>query len=261
MPRPIRRLRIDLTAFFAVDARHEAMVTIHPPGEQVDPHVIRAGAPVAELHAGQAPSLASWIAYGMHHIFGGPDHVGFVLALLLVVVIARSAAGWQVRRPAAALRTTARIVTAFTIAHSLSLIAASLGWIRLPGRLVESLIAASILYTALENVARPDVRYRFALTFGFGLVHGLGFASVLEELLPERHVIAPLLGFNLGVELGQLAIVAVALPVCFGLARLLGADRYRRLVLPAAAVPLVLVATKWLIERAFAVDTFVFLGM
>ncbi|HWU90048.1 MAG TPA: HupE/UreJ family protein, partial [Kofleriaceae bacterium] len=259
---PIRRLRIDLTAFFAVDARHEALVSIHPPGEHADPHVVRAGAPVALLHAGQSPPLASWIGYGMHHIFGGSDHVSFVLALLLVVVIARGAGpAWQIRRPADALRTTAGIVTAFTAAHSLTLIAASLGWLRLPSRLVESLIAASILYTAIEDVARPDARHRFAMTFGFGLVHGLGFASVLEDLLPPTHVIAPLLGFNLGVELGQLAIVAVALPAFAGLARLLGADRYRRIALPAAAVPLVLIATKWLIERSFAIETFELFGM
>jgi hypothetical protein len=250
-PEPIERLRIDLAAFFAVDARHVALVTLHAPGARVDPHVVRAGEPAVELHAGQSPSLASWIAYGAHHIFAGPDHVCFVLALLLVVVIARGGAGWHARRPLDALRATAVIVTAFTVAHSLTLAAASLGWLRLPGRLVESVIAASILYTAIENVVLPGARHRFAMTFGFGLVHGLGFASVLEARLPPEHVIAPLLGFNLGVELGQLAIVAVALPVLLALARAAGPDRYRRIVLAAAAVPLCLISAKWLIERAF----------
>jgi hypothetical protein len=89
------------------------------------------------------------------------------------------------------------------------------------------------------------------MTFGFGLVHGLGFASVLEARLPPEHVVAPLLGFNLGVELGQLAIVAVALPLLAALARAAGPDRYRRIVLAAAAVPLCLISAKWLIERAF----------
>jgi hypothetical protein len=249
---PIERLRVDLSAFFAVDARHVALVTLHPPGARVDPHVVRADEPAVTLHSGHSPGLASWIAYGTHHIFGGPDHVSFVLALLLVVVIGRGpGAGWQARRPLEALRSTAAIVTAFTIAHSLTLAAASLGWIRLPGRLVESVIAASILYMAIENVVRPDARHRFAMTFGFGLVHGLGFASVLEERLPPTNVIAPLVGFNLGVELGQLAIVAIALPAFAALARALGADRYRRIALGAAAVPLGVIATKWLIERAF----------
>jgi hypothetical protein len=250
-PAPIERLRIDLAAFFAADARHVAIVTLHRPGVHVDPHVLRAGAPAIELSAGAAPSLASWIAYGAHHIFAGPDHVCFVLALLLVVVIARGAGGrWQTRPPRAALRATAAIVTAFTVAHSLTLAAAALGWLRLPGRLVESVIAASILYTAIENVVRPDARHRFAMTFGFGLVHGLGFASVLEEQLPPDHVVGPLLGFNLGVELGQLAIVAIALPLFAAGARGLGADRYRRIGLGAAAVPLSVIAMKWLVERA-----------
>jgi hypothetical protein len=251
-PETINRLRIDLAAFFAADARHIALVTLHPPGVHVDPHVVRAEQPAVELYAGQAPSLASWIGYGAHHIFGGPDHVSFVLALLLVVVIARGAApaGWRARPPLEALRATAAIVTSFTVAHSLTLAAASLGWLRLPGRLVESAIAASILYTAIENVIRPDARRRFAMTFGFGLVHGLGFASVLEDRLPPETVVGPLLGFNLGVEVGQLAIVAVALPVFAAVARALGAERYRRIFLFAAAVPLSVISLKWLLERA-----------
>lgn len=256
------RLRVDLTRFFAVDQRHEAIVTVHVPGEHGEPQIFRAGEPVGDLQLGERASLAGWIGYGMDHIYGGPDHVCFVLALLLVVVIGRrGAADWEARRPLAAVRSTAAIVTAFTVAHSLSLIAASLGYVRLPSRLVESLIAASILYTAIENVVRPDARWRFGLTFAFGLIHGLGFASMLEELLPPTHVIAPLLGFNLGVELGQLSIVAVALPVCWGLARLLGAETYRRYVLPIAGAPLVLVGIKWLVERVFDVSTFTVWGL
>src|SRR5262249_45594006 len=120
-PEPIERLRIDLAAFFAADARHVALITLHPPGAQVDPHVVRADQSAVELHSGHAPPLASWIAYGAHHIFGGPDHVSFVLALLLAVVIERRADGWHARRPLAALRSTAAIVTSFTVAHSLTL--------------------------------------------------------------------------------------------------------------------------------------------
>jgi len=261
-PETINELALDFSRFFAVDQRHEAILTVHAPGQQVDPIVVRAQAPKLVVHAGSTSSIADWIGYGMDHIYSGIDHVCFVLALLLVVVLTRGEdRTWRVRSPLAALRSTATIVTAFTVAHSLSLIAASLGWIHLPTRLVESLIAASIVYTAIENVIRPDVRWRFALTFGFGLVHGLGFASVLEELLPPSHVIVPLLSFNVGVELGQLTIVAVALPVFWVLARLIGADRYRRFVLPVAGAPLVLIATKWLIERAFDVTTFSLFGM
>lgn len=254
-PAAPHRVRVDLARFFVVDARHEAIITLRAAGDEAtrgEPQILRAGTPVATLALGQRASLAAWIADGLAHIYGGPDHIGFVLALLLVIVLVRSpdGAGWEVRRPLAALRSTAAIVTAFTVAHSLSLIAASLGYISLPSRLVESLIAASIVYTAVENVVRPDVRWRFALTFAFGLVHGLGFASMLAELLPPDHVVLPLLGFNLGVELGQLSIVAVALPLLLWVARRLGAARYRRVGLVVAGVPLAAAGLYWLVDRA-----------
>lgn len=263
----LARLALDFRAFFAVDQRHEAIVTVHEPNATGDAAVVRASAPVLRVHAGEQIGLAAWVAAGIEHIWDGRDHVCFVLALLLVVMLVRRGAGdgegdrWTTRGPLATLRHTATIITAFTVAHSLSLIAASLGWVSLPGRLVESLIAFSILYTAVENIARPDVRWRFVLTFGFGLVHGLGFASVLQVMLPPDHVIAPLLGFNLGVELGQLVIVAIALPLVWLLARELGAERYRRRVLPVLSIAIAVIATKWLIERVFAVSIVTFLGM
>jgi hypothetical protein len=259
----LARIALDFRAFFAVDTRHEAIVTVHAldaPGEAV---VVRATDPVLRVRAqgGDAIGLAGWIAAGVDHIWEGRDHVSFVLALLLVVMLGRSGTGWDTRPPVATLRRTATIITAFTVAHSLSLIAASLGWLRLPGRLVESLIAVSILYTAIENIVRPDVRWRFVLTFGFGLVHGLGFASVLAVMLPPDHVIAPLLGFNVGVELGQLVIVAIALPLAWLAARELGAERYRRGAMPVVSVALAALAVKWLIERAFAISLFRLWGM
>ena len=136
-----------------------------------------------------------------------------------------------------------------TIAHSLSLIAAALGWVHLPSRVVETLIALSIAYTAAENIVKPDVQWRFLLTFGFGLVHGLGFASTLSAMLPPRDVIVPLLSFNVGVEVGQLMIVLVALPVFFIAARELGADRYRRRVMPAISAVIFVAGAVWVFER------------
>jgi hypothetical protein len=257
----LARIALDFRAFFAVDSRHEAIVTVHAPDAPGEAVVVRASDPVLRVQAGEALGLGGWIAAGVDHIWEGRDHVSFVIALLLVVMLVRRGAGWDVRPPVATLRRTATIVTAFTVAHSLSLIAASLGWVRLPGRLVESLIAVSILYTAIENILRPDVRWRFALTFGFGLVHGLGFASVLAVLLPPDHVIAPLLGFNLGVEVGQLVIVAIALPLAWLAARELGAERYRRGAMPVLSIALAALAIKWLIERAFAVSLFTLWGM
>lgn len=258
---PLTRAVLDFRGFFAVDQRHEAIVTVHAPGAPADAIVVRAAEPVLRVQLGEAMGLAGWIAAGVDHIWEGRDHVSFVLALLLVVMLVRGGAGWQTRPPLATLRRTATIITAFTVAHSLSLIAASLGWLSLPSRLVESLIAVSILYTAIENLVRPDVRWRFVLTFGFGLVHGLGFASVLQVMLPPDHVIGPLLGFNVGVEIGQLVIVAIALPMAWLAARELGAERYRRVAMPAVSIAIALFAIKWLIERVFVVSLFTFWGM
>ena len=243
-------LVLDFSRFFAIDLRHEAIVTVHAPGEEVEPIVVRATEQQVTVGKRTSSSILAWIGYGMDHIYGGLDHICFVLALLLVVVIRREDDGtWQVRTPLSALRTTAVVVTAFTLAHSVTLISASLGWVRLPSRFVESLIAASIVYTAIEDVVRPDVRWRFVLTCAFGLIHGLGFASMLEELLPPSQVVVPLLSFNLGVEIGQLTVVVVAIPVLWAIARLAGAERYRRFVLPVLAAPLVVVGAQWLIER------------
>jgi hypothetical protein len=260
-PGAIDKLVLDFTRFFTLDQRHEAIVSVHAPGEKVEPIVVRASDPILTVTPGETTSLWGWIRHGMDHIYGGLDHVAFVLALLLVVAIQRVGGEWKLRSPWLAIKSTAVIITAFTIAHSASLIAASLGYVSLPSRFVESMIAASIVYTAIENVVRPDARWRFGLTFAFGLIHGLGFASMLAELLPEDAVIVPLIAFNVGVELGQLSIVIVAIPLLWGLARLLGAETYRRIVVPVAAVPLVLVGIKWLIERVFDISTFTFLGM
>lgn len=247
----ITKLTLDFTRFFALDQRHEAIVSVHARGEQVEPMVVRSSEPVLEVTPGQATSLLGWIRHGMDHIYGGLDHIAFVLSLLLVVVLTRTSEGWQVRTPVAALRSTALVITAFTVGHSISLILASLGYISLPSRFVESVIAGSIVYTAVEDVIRPDVTWRFVLTFCFGLIHGLGFASVLADLLPKEQVLLPLVTFNVGVEIGQLTIVLAAIPVCWGIARLVGAQRYRRYVLPALALPLVVVGLRWLVERAF----------
>jgi hypothetical protein len=238
---------LDFHAFFAVDQRHVAIVHVEPSGRDA---IVRADSPMLPLHG--APSLLAWVREGMNHIYTGRDHISFVLALLLVVMLVRDPQ-WHVRAPVATLRSTATVITAFTIAHSVSLIAASLGWVHLPSRFVESAIAASIAYTAIENILKPDVPWRFYLTFGFGLVHGLGFASTLSVLLPPRGVIVPLLCFNLGVEIGQLTIVVIALPLFYILARALGAAAYRRTLMPVISVGIFVLGSIWLIERVLAV--------
>lgn len=144
----------------------------------------------------------SFVLLGVEHILTGFDHLCFLFALLLA---------------APRVRDVLAVVTTFTLAHSLTLAAAAMGVLSLPPKIVEPLIAVSIVYIGIENlILRRPPRYRLALVFGFGLVHGLGFASALAERLPGVTgvaVILPLLGFNVGVELGQLAVAAGLVPM------------------------------------------------
>jgi hydrogenase/urease accessory protein HupE len=178
-----------------------------------------------------------FVKWGVHHIFIGYDHIAFLLALLLGTP---------------RLRDLVKTVTAFTVAHSLTLLLAALHVVRLPGALTEALIAASIIYVAVENFWIREGRHRWLLVFGFGLIHGLGFSSSLRELLTDR-VVVPVLAFNVGVELGQIAILAAAAPAVAWLGRARDPsveDRRRRRLAWAGSVPLLLLGVFWLAERA-----------
>ncbi len=246
-----RKLQLDFTRFFELDTKHEAIVQLSAPGTKPISTVVRASSPHITLVPGETPSLLAWVETGMHHIYGGLDHILFVIALLLVVMLhpGVSRGEWHTRAFGLTLRSTAIIITSFTIAHSITLIAAALGFVELPSEIVEAVIALSIAYTAAEDVVKPDVRWRFALTFAFGLIHGLGFASTLAGLLPPTDVVVPLLCFNLGVEIGQLSIVLVVLPVLWLVARKIGAARYRRYGLPMLAAPIFVIGLAMVIDR------------
>lgn len=146
-------------------------------------------------------SFTSYIPVGFDHILPqGLDHILFVLGLFFLSIHLRPLV-WQ--------------VTAFTLAHTVTLALGALGLVNVPGSIVEPLIAASIVYVAVENIfARGLTKWRPAVIFGFGLLHGLGFASVLGEFgLPEDRFIPALIGFNVGVEVGQLTVIALAFVV------------------------------------------------
>jgi hypothetical protein len=190
---------------------------------------------------------------GIEHIWAGIDHLLFLLALLLPSVLRRGEGGtWApVERFGPALRDVVRVVSAFTVAHSLTLSAAALGLVALPSRLVESAIAASVIVAALNNVFPLVHDTRWLAAFALGLLHGFGFASTLVDLgLSAGGLAASLLGFNAGVELGQLACVAAFLPVAYALR---GSRLYRRALLVGGSGLIALVACAWLVERAFGV--------
>jgi len=148
-----------------------------------------------------------------------------------------------------AVKDVVKVVTAFTLAHSITLSLAGLQIISLPSRLVESVIAASVIVAALNNLRGTVEGKRWLMAFGFGLIHGFGFASVLADLgLPQGALVLALVGFNVGVELGQLAIVAVFLPLAFWLR----ATRFYRVgLLMAGSIVVALLASWWLAQRLF----------
>jgi len=141
------------------------------------------------------------------------------------------------------------IITAFTVAHSLTLSLAALDIVQLPSRLVESTIAASVVLAGLGNLYPMMMSRRWVIAFGFGLIHGFGFAAVLADLgLPQDSLLLSLISFNVGVELGQLAIVAAFLPLAYLIRR---SWSYPRLVLTGGSLAVVAIALVWFTERAF----------
>lgn len=164
---------------------------------------------------GRLRQFGDYLRHGAWHIWVGFDHILFLLSLLLPAVIA-PAASTQAHTVKAAFIDVLKVVTAFTLAHSLTLTLASLQLLSLPSRWVESAIAASVLLAAVNNIVPLFRGHRPVAAFVFGLVHGFGFAGVLADLgLPQASLLLSLFGFNAGVELGQLAIVGVFLPFAF----------------------------------------------
>ncbi len=206
-----------------------------------------------ELDLLSITGLLDWRAFvwqGVIHIWKGIDHILFLIALLLPAVLVREDKKWRpVASFGAAFWNILKIVTIFTIAHSITLGLAALNLVQVHSRLVESAIAFSIILVGLNTIFPISGKSSWMIIFFFGLFHGLGFASVMSEL-PFRivNLISVLLSFNVGVELGQLAIVACVFPLIF----LLREQRfYVPVILRCGALAIVLVASYWFVERAF----------
>jgi hydrogenase/urease accessory protein HupE len=182
------------------------------------------------------PTFVGFLKLGVEHIWTGYDHMLFLFALL---VVCRS------------FRSIVTIISCFTLAHSLTLALATLNVINLPSRLVEPAIAASIVFVGAENLARrgAEPRGRSLLTFAFGLIHGFGFASVLRDLgvgTGSQGIAMPLFTFNLGVEIGQVAVAAVVLPIVWQLRK---NKTFVRRGVPALSAIVTVAGLYWLLER------------
>jgi hydrogenase/urease accessory protein HupE len=190
---------------------------------------------LAALRISQTRPSAFWgfLPLGVEHILLGFDHLAFLFALLIT---------------GGTMREAAKIITSFTAAHSITLALATLKVIVIPASVVEPLIAASIIYVGLENVLRRKSEGRWLLTFAFGLIHGFGFASALRDLGVGTGVnaITPLLSFNLGVEIGQVAVAALVLPLIWKLRQ---NPRFVIRYVPACSILVALAGGYWLVER------------
>lgn len=225
---------------FTYDKAHETYFNVHAGGAVVHQDLLDAGHPTSTWATGIVQSRTAvvkrFIREGVHHIFIGPDHILFIVGLMLC--------GGRLRR-------LLQIVTGFTLAHSVTLALAALGIVQPPARLVESAIALSIIYVGADNLLRGEggKDRRALIAAGFGFIHGFGFANVLGDLGLPRQALAWALGaFNIGVEVGQACIVLAVAP----LLALVRAHRPRiaRGVVTAGSALVIAAGAYWLVQRA-----------
>ena len=237
---PTRILSLTSEILGELQRDHRQFVTVHDAaGAKVGETLLNRDKPTVEIPltptaapARNTSTAGPFFRLGVEHILTGWDHLAFLFGLLIV---------------GTRLREAVKIISSFTLAHSLTLMLAALHVINLPSSVVEPIIAASIIYVGFENVLRRDFGRRWMLTFAFGLIHGCGFAGALREAglgADGGGVAGPLVFFNLGVEAGQLAIAAVLLPVIWKLR-----ESFPRRWVPITSAALITVGSYFLIQR------------
>jgi hypothetical protein len=247
----VREFELRYAVMEGIDPSHRGLLTLTA-GGAVQSAVLGGSRPQAAFAVFTASKWRSFVDYfqaGVRHILSGIDHLLFLISLLLPAVLLRRGGEWQpVPQARPALLGVFKVVTAFTLAHSLTLTLAALDVVRLPSRLTEAVIAASIIVAALNNIFPIVTESRARIAFAFGLLHGFGFASVLTDMgLPQGARLLSLLAFNLGIETGQLAVVLAVMPIMYALRS--GAV-YRRAILPWGSAAIAALAFVWLVERA-----------
>lgn len=246
------KLQVKLLSFFQFDPQHQLVISLQKTGE-TDVGILTLDDPswLGSLkNPGPWQQFLRFTQEGVWHIWIGIDHILFLIALLLPSVLRFEQRKWQ---PTSSFNeaffNVLKVVTAFTLAHSITLTLAALDVVTLPSRFVESVIALSVVLAALNNIF-PIVSHRvWTVAFGFGLIHGFGFANVLANLqLPTEILAIALFSFNVGVELGQIAIVAVFFPIIFFLRK---KSFYQAIILRLGSVVIALIACGWIIDRVF----------
>ncbi|MEJ0005279.1 MAG: HupE/UreJ family protein [Steroidobacteraceae bacterium] len=250
-PSAVQRLSIRYSMMDDIDPSHRGLLTLTA-GKVTQSAVLGGPDPQAAFSV-YAPSnwrtFAEYLNAGIWHIWSGIDHLLFLLSLLLPAVLIRRRKHWApVTAARPAVSSILKVVTAFTLAHSITLTLAALDVVRIPSRITESVIAASIIIAALNNIFPVVTDSRARIAFAFGLLHGFGFASVLADMgLPPGARLLSLVAFNLGIETGQLAVVLGVMPIAYAVRSTLV---YRRAVLPWGSAIIAAVALVWLVQRA-----------
>ncbi len=242
LPASIPHLRVD-AALFPQNAQHETFLNVYAAdGRVLAQEVLSASHTGVDLYAAGAAGvlavLGTFVRTGIHHIFIGPDHILFIVGLLLL---------------GGTLGRVLRVATAFTVAHSITLALAVLGVVRLPGSVIEPMIALSVAYVGFENLRSRagGTDWRIRIAFFFGLIHGFGFASVLRDFgLPHGALAWSLLGFNLGVEIGQVCIVLVVVPLLAALRA--GVPRFASRTVTAGSWGIICTGGFWFVQRVLA---------
>jgi len=249
-PSMLRQLQIQYRVLDQEDPSHRGLLTLRARGTTQT--AVLGGARAVQSFDLERPSagyaFVQYLQAGIWHIWSGIDHLLFLLSLLLPALLVRRDRRWQaVPLAAPALWSILKVVTAFTLAHSITLSLAAFDLVHLPTRLTESVIAASIIVGALNNVFPIVTESRWRIAFAFGLLHGFGFATVLSEMgLPQGARLLSLVAFNLGVEAGQLAVVLAVMPLAY----LLRATRfYQRALMPWGSTAIAGLALVWFIQR------------
>ena len=233
----VSQLEIDSTLFQITQPGHEHLVSVNLDGV-VHEGILNAGnqSVVFTADGGSVRhTIESFVLLGIEHIFTGYDHLAFLIGLLIVTTN---------------LGSLIKIITSFTVAHSITLALATFNVIVLPSRLTESLIPLTIAYVAAENLLRKRAVERYYITFVFGLIHGFGFSNVLREMqLSRSHLALSLFSFNAGVEIGQLTFVLFLFPLVLYIT----SSSWKLQVQSAVSVVIICLAMYWFAQRAFLI--------
>ena len=236
-PQDVTQLSVTSTLYEITRPGHQHLTSANLSGT-IHEAVLNAANTTAVFSSSDAPAVKtfwSFLRLGIMHIFTGYDHLAFLVGLLIVTT---------------SLGSLVKIVTSFTVAHSITLALATFDIVVLPTRLTESVIALSIAYVALENVLGMRAIERYRITFLFGLAHGFGFSNVLREMeLSRIHLGLSLFSFNLGVEIGQLTFVLALFPLIIYIASV----SWRRQLQTIVSLVVMCLAMYWFVQRAFLI--------